>query len=360
MLVALLQTAAEATAVSPLAILAALLGLQVFAFFWSCYPCCQNCTLFADNFDRANTTTLSDYTEVSGDWAVASNRLDPPGSGLLKVTLSTPVSPDGVKISATCNFGGGVGEVRLLVDYVDALNYHYAAVTSSGSTTATIRIWKVTGGSPTALTSADTIGATSSFSWSADFTLEVCWEDDRIGASYERSGFVTVSQGAITTAHGGNFTGLETVSVGINARFDDLLVATLADGCERCGEVCEFCEHASFQVDVAGVANGTCSDCAALNQSYVIDRVPPDAECLWEGGDEQTCAGTQDWSLRMGYLPGGDVTGDIGADAFLEGASFKKTSPDPCDEWVTYDFPFFSSAGAQCSFGSATFKVTAL
>jgi hypothetical protein len=339
MLVAILQTAVESPAVSPLAILSALLGLQVLAFFWSCFPCCQNCTLFSDNFDRANTTTLSDYTEVVGDWQVFSNRLDTPTNGLLKVNLSTPVSPDGVKISAVCNFGGSTGDMGLMVDYVDSSNYHYAAVVCTGSTTATIRTWQVTGGVATALTTADSI---SSFSWSADFTIEVCWEDDRIGAAYER-GAVTVNQGAMTTANGGNFTGLRSVSVGASARYDDLLVSTLLEGCERCGEVCTECEHGSFQIDIALVADALCADCENVNNSYIVRRIPPDVDCTWGLGELEICTGL-DHVIAMNMAAGEVLVVMPPAPWPTGGAAeltWKSTSPSsPCSDWVNEDIPF--------------------
>jgi hypothetical protein len=365
MLASLLQVAAEAHHVSPLAILAALLGLQVLAFFWSCYPCCDtlDCSLFSDDFNRANTSSLgADYSEASGDWEITSNKLNPPADGVLKVTLSTPASPNGVKIKATMN-SVGTGEMSLIVDYVDASNYHYVSVVATGATAGTMQIWKMEAGSPTALTTADAI---PSFSWNTDYTLEVCWEEDRIGAAFTQ-GVNTLEQGAVTTGHGGNFTGLRTASANTSARFDDLFVTSLEEGCERCGEACTECEHDSFQVDIEDVTDALCADCANVNNSYIVRRIPPDADCAWGFGELEICTGLDHIAFldmsTTGQALVAIATGDPTSWPDGVGAAeltWKSTSlSGPCADFVDEDLPFFSS-GTFCTISTSTCKVTAL
>ena len=320
------------------------------------------CELFSDDFNRANTSSLgADYSEASGDWEITSNRLNPPASGILKVTLSTPVSPDGVKISAVCNFIG-TGEMSLCVDYVDTNNYTYATVVSTGATTAKMRIWQVVGGTPTALTTDDTI---PSFSWTTDFTLEVCWDGQSVGAFYTQ-GANTLSQGAvIETPNGGNFTALRTASVNTSARFDDLAVTSLAEGCERCGDVCTECEHATFQIDLAGIANGSCTDCADANNSYIVRRVQPDSQCVWGYGFVDLCGGTDSYWVAMTVGTGlAQVllapVPIVGGGAAIVSWRSESVTPD-CTTWNDEDIPFFlDEPTPHCQGDSSTCKVTAL
>lgn len=320
------------------------------------------CELFTDDFNRADTSSLgADYSEASGDWEITSNRLNPPASGILKVTLSTPVSPNGVKIAAVCNFIG-TGEMSLCVDYVDTNNYTYATVVSTGATTAKMRIWQVVGGTPTALTTDDTI---PSFSWTTDFTLEVCWDGQSVGALYTQ-GANTLSQGAVIgTPNGGNFTALRTASVNTSARFDDLAVTSLQEGCERCGAVCTQCEHATFQIDIAGITNGTCTDCADANKSYIVKRIQPDSDCIWGLGLVDLCGFTDSYFVAM-TMGTGQLNALLAPMPYAGGGaaiiSWKSTSLSPnCESWIEEDIPHFADeAFPHCIGTASTFKVTAL
>jgi hypothetical protein len=359
MLVAILQTAVETHAVSPLAILAALLGLQVLAFFWSCFPCCESCTLFADSFDRANTTTLSDYTETVGDWQVTSNRLDPPANGLLKVNLSTPVSPDGVRVSVVFNFGGATGEMSVMVDYVDASNYHYAEVICTGSTSATLQIVQVTGGVPTDLTTATSI---PSFSWSADRTLTVCWDGEYIAATIGTIAAPTLTDAATTTGNGGNFTGLRCLSVGTSARFDDLNVSSMAEGCQQCSE-CDACspDLVEVQVDLAGFADGTCT-CSLVNGTHFLPIQVPQHECFYEKRITHSCGAMDYFAIGASLDTSADeirvaVINPIGGTMDCQ---FLKSGIGTCADWDGLDVPLDSyTPSAACGASTPTAAITA-
>ena len=52
-----------------------MLFLLGFMFSPSC-QCCEDCILFEDDFNRANSTTVGNgWTEVAGDWEIVSNEL---------------------------------------------------------------------------------------------------------------------------------------------------------------------------------------------------------------------------------------------------------------------------------------------
>lgn len=258
-----------------------------------CPTCgCESCVLFEDDFNRANTTTLPDYTEVSGNWQVTSNRLATPATGILKVNLATPAAPDGILATVTGNFGSGTGEMLLLVDYVNSSTFQLAKIVWDG-VNATLELVRFDSGADTALTVPAEI---TSFSASADFTLTVCWNDYRIAATY-LAGAVEVFCAASSASLGGDYTGLATVGLTGPARFDDLSVWSLlsdsapcppcpncdlmTDDCE-CAEtpecVCNYaCEGAGalsycdIQVELSGIGDGTCAaSCSAANGTFLL------------------------------------------------------------------------------------------
>jgi hypothetical protein len=315
-----------------------------------------DCTLFADDFNRADTTTLSDYTEVSGNWAIVSNRLDPPAAleALLKVNLSTPVSPDGVRISAVCNFGSATGHMGLIVDYVDSSNYQYANIECTGSASATLQLIQVSGGTPNNLTTATSI---PSFSWSADTSLTVCWDGEYIAATIGDITVPTLTDAAATTDGGGDFTGLRIASVGTSARFDDLNVSSMADGCPRCSQ-CDSCELDELQVDLAGFSDGACA-CSGLNGTHFIPFQPPDSGCLYFKEFDFVCAVNHFVSVSL--LTGLDAirvaVGDDGGGLF--DVQFDKSGIGDCTAWSALDIPLTSSTNdANCSSSSPTCALT--
>jgi hypothetical protein len=320
-----------------------------------------DCTLFADDFNRADTTTLSDYTEVSGNWAIVSNRLDPPAAleALLKVNLSTPVSPDGVRISAICNFGSATGHAGLMVDYVDASNFQYANIECTGSTNATLQLIQVSGGTPSNLTTATSI---PSFSWSADTSLTVCWDGEYIAATVGDVASPTLTDAAVTTDGGGDYTGLRIAVVGTSARFDDLNVSSMGEGCPQCSE-CDACDPdlTEVQVDLAGFADGTCT-CSLVNGTHFLPIQVPQHECFYEKQITHSC-GAMDYFAIGASL---DTSADeirIGVINPLGGTmdcQFLKSGIGTCADWDGLDVPLDSyTPSAACSSSTPTAAITA-
>ena len=137
-----------------------------------------SCSIAADAFDRPDGSTIGDdWTEVSGDWAIAGNGLKPPSGGLgdlIKFNTPDPGGADGVRWSTTFNFGGNgeqPGEMKWLVDYVDEDNHHFADVVVAGAGQLAMRIWRRESGSNTQLAST----LVSGIDFDVSHTVAVCW-----------------------------------------------------------------------------------------------------------------------------------------------------------------------------------------
>jgi hypothetical protein len=231
--------------------------------------CEPGCDLVSDDF---SANTIANYTQVSGSWSIGSGKLDPPASGLLKINQAAPVSPDGTRVKWMFNFASNTGTIRIIVDYVDADNYHYCEVICSDASTATIRLWERDSTVETALEDAEGL---SSFTWSNDYSVAVCWTGERLRASifFSTSTTPIAFTTAAATDLGGDYAGVSVVTAHSSSRFDNMLLSTLADGCADCPPVCGPCSGAvpvELQVDISGMANGTCGSCASLDGVYVL------------------------------------------------------------------------------------------
>jgi hypothetical protein len=251
-----------------------------------CASCC-GCDLFTDDFSADNLAT--NYTQVSGSWAVASGELDPPATGILLLNTVDPLTADGVRLSIAWNFGGATGKLRLLVDYTSSSNYHFVEIDCTGATSATLQLYRRSGGSNTALHAvAANIG---SFGWSTEGTVAVCWKDGILEGTYNTTGLTDQ-----TTAHGGDDVGIETVSVGASARADDLALARTSDGCPQCAVsgTCCLCSTSASKyllVTLAGVTDhADCTDLSLINGTYVVEFFS--GNCVGASGLERECPTT--------------------------------------------------------------------
>lgn len=119
--------------------------------------CC--CRLFQDNFQRADSSDVGDeWDEVSGGWEIASNRLKNTASNSLIVVAKGRDVPgsDGLPhtqaIWAPTNSVSSGAVYRVVVDYVDSDNYHFLEITDG--TPGSVRLWKRSSGSNTAVSAA--------------------------------------------------------------------------------------------------------------------------------------------------------------------------------------------------------------
>lgn len=61
---------------------------------------------------------------------------------------------------------------------------------------------------------------------------------------------------------------------------------TCAPCCNDCGYCTKGTAHATYQIDISGVVNGSCSDCAGLNGTFVLSQCNSSltgaSQCAWE------------------------------------------------------------------------------
>jgi hypothetical protein len=86
--------------------------------------CCSSCTYFIDSFNRTDSTTLgTDWTEVSGDWEIDTNKLKVTGTdAILLWTGEMPTAADLI-VNAQLTTRSNGDKVRLIADYIDDDNY---------------------------------------------------------------------------------------------------------------------------------------------------------------------------------------------------------------------------------------------
>jgi len=139
------------------------------------------------------------------------------------------------------------------------------------------------------------------------------------------------------------------------------------NGC-KCGLAPE-----EFSVTITGVANNTCSECAAFDGTFILKRRPvspfDDAWCFWvyDFSNDSICSESP-WAvqLEVSRIDPGFLIVTIGIrEGFLLYRRFeflKSYDPPivPCLALKDESIPFYASDISYCLTGSATCKVTAL
>lgn len=258
----------------------------------TCWKCC--CRILTDPFTRADDTDIGGgWDEVEPGAAIASNRLRMTSAGCLVVTTAES-SGNSYHVQVTAIPRSAGIHFRVICDYVDDDNYHFLDVhfRHTGST-STIQLYRRASGSDTA------IGDPNDFThWAVDAEqiLYLCLSDDgrlvgSVGNSASAIAFPSVS--ATTTAHAGTKIGLMLADAG-TIDWDDLDWQTHKserESCPACELSCNICTGASagqeLLLTIAGVANGSCSDCGNLNAAVVI---PLRCNCIWEIEAPVTCS----------------------------------------------------------------------
>lgn len=273
--------------------------------------CCDAaCAVLTDDFHRADSTSLgADWSEVAGDWSVASNRLTVSGgSRWLRTTAAAGTDTHGYgTVQAVCRSSAAGDQLRVgFGDSGASTPAVYAELTVGGAGTAKLRI-KDSGG--TTLGECDVTAAIN-----VDHTVKLCvqfsdvpapdedyfaaaWLNGvRLLAAYVSINFVASSYGWLGT---GTITGTPV--------FDDFEFNTLAGRVYNTD--CPTCLHCCWphtdempdqiQVDIAGATGGgfgECSggECTALNGTYVLDKVATvGLECArYELDISQACDGS--------------------------------------------------------------------
>jgi hypothetical protein len=281
-------------------------------FFNFC--CCDqppvDCNIYTDTF--ASNLLATKWIQVAGSWSVAGGQLVPSATGDLIVTVdqdATTPAIYGQFASLPIFYGDSPAKVRLIVDYVDADNYHFATAVC-GALSSTVEVGKRVAG-------ADTILATKTASHSRTIaagqrSLQCCFDSTgRLRATLTVYPFgpqvVSVSKVGETWL-GGRKGGVQAQVYAADLKFEEFIFKHLTRGpfdiCATCGVECEtqtgsplrfatFCDDAypapgSIIVDlgVTGITDGLC-DCDWITGAFVCDRT---ADCgFWAYNSGPRC-----------------------------------------------------------------------
>lgn len=257
--------------------------------------CCDGvaCVICADNFDRTDGTDITTgsacgWTEESGAWEIATNRLRATGpTGIVSCNTFQAGVP-GNYISVNISSDRNNRTANVVVNFEDTSNYDFVEVNFS-ATTGQIKIWEVVAGTPNELAAS---ASTLNIALNTDHLLLVCL----------RGGFLNVK-----LTHGATTTGLTTAldgqadsKVGLargkigggpdgNIEFDNWSYernASELTGCNDCQTNCADCVGCNggfatnwYQVSITGVKNppvtDRCSQCEGINGTYLICFVGP-------------------------------------------------------------------------------------
>jgi len=146
----------------------------------------------------------------------------------------------------------------------------------------------------------------------------------------------------------------------------------MSPSCNCCTPAeCAWCSAGSYggkRVVISGMANGSCSDCANMDGTYILAHASsPGSTCNWNDSVSDTLCTS---ATTVTAILTAQNTGANTYVNFLMNTGFGvhqwrldtgSSSPTNCSGWSSTSLPFLStSAGGQCDSTSATCLVTSL
>lgn len=225
---------------------------------------CCGCTEFEDVFTRADSSNIgSDWSEESGAWEIASNKLKGTSNGI--AVYNTAVSQNSYKVQAVVRSDTANDQVGLVAYYTDANNY-YSVILDIGAGARTLKIFETSGGVTTERDSA----SVSAAAVDTDHTISLCITHDgstaRLVARFGASTFAYWEDSSPLTGPGK--AGVYRKSAAGVTTWDDFAIdLTNTDTCPDCGIPCCFDElvPVCLKLVVSGLVDNTCTDCNELN-----------------------------------------------------------------------------------------------
>ena len=254
-----------------------------FGFFLTGCLCCNCANIFYDGFDREDATDVGDkWTEVSGDWSIASNKLSIATANASIIGTTLAADPDDKRIIVRVAIANNGDIARVIINYTDIDNYDYTELERAVAGFK-LRLYAREGG-----------------------------VDRQIGQSYQDSSFFPgdlstvhlsvikkVVQVKVIPAHYGGAIFGETANTGMAAglgtggtvasaiAFDEMQFfdygSTCADSDYMCASGCKDKQQAStYEVVITGVIykpppgvyhpllNPGCPECSNFNATYIM------------------------------------------------------------------------------------------
>lgn len=359
----------------------------------NCPYCVLPCRIFADTFNRSNSTDLGCvWNEVSGGWQISSNKLACTSVGTLICTVpqSTDDTDGGhyaLTVFSTGFFSTG-HKVRLIADASSDGSAYYGVEVEVLSNK--IRLYK----SGTLLVERElpTIGTGETI------TLELCVYANYIVGICSRSGSaigsVAIADDRLNNRYSGLITSGGTTPTFTSFIFERTSRPNTLDDCvdcqssSDCGDCKDDVSPQYMKVVFSGVADDSCSDCEIFNQTYLLP-LGSGQKCDWilsfaaDDGDDVPCGGTEGYygvsaaidkvqvtfppdpityesrllvGIALGYKPPGSGT------FVFHDASFLLTSEDEfsCLQFEDLDVPFNTQSGGKCDFSAATCTISSI
>ncbi len=250
--------------------------------------CCSSCDIFEDNFIRSDSTNIgSDWEEVSGDWSISSSTLLA-AVGVVKCVTPHPDSTSHHKATAQIGTASANGRPQVIVNYKDSNNYLFGEV-QIGSGTATLRLYRRSGGTDTLL-----VSASQSSTWIGSISMSVCFDGSVLVLTATSATGLVRSIGAVTTAiTDGIYAGLGCANTSGTVKFSYFNFEKHRDAdnptCGECTPDCSSCcdptdrPPARIRVTIGpGLTDNNCSYCDQVEGEYVLDHFPLGAVCQWK------------------------------------------------------------------------------
>ncbi len=226
--------------------------------------CCGGCQFFSDDFAVDDLAT--NYTSVSGSWAISSGNLHTASSSaVLTGNTANPNSDSNTKVSVTVNIANDGDTARIILDYQNSSNYWFAEVLAGSG--AYLRIYQRSGGTNT---QKETLIITQANASAFSFC-----------ASIENGAYLLANVAGNQVQHTDSFTqtgwGLGTGSNSGSVTFDDLTVSKVDATCPTCA-YCSLCSNPEttmpleIEIVTSGTTNavGGCTNCSSSDGTYIV------------------------------------------------------------------------------------------
>ncbi len=248
--------------------------------------CCKKrrkCVYCSDGYGRENTTDISSgspcgWTKVSGSNArIEDGRLLVEDSDAI-ILCDTPQrgdeAPDGHVVKVIVWSRVSINRARVLVNYVDANNYHYLEIRFR-QTTEPITIGKVVNGVPTTL---DSLDGTAAFKSQSDIPVKICFSARSFIAEVADLRLVSTDAVIRIPAEGsdGPRVALGSATIGSNEIFfDNFEFLHHKVGCAICGigpgeplycDPCSGLTPQAWLLSIGGVRQQPGEDCPLCNE----------------------------------------------------------------------------------------------
>jgi hypothetical protein len=290
-------------------------------------PVCA-CTTVDDDFTRANSTDVDTgspggWTEVDGDWSIASNKLSISATNaVLKCDTDSPSNDISISLGISSSSVGD--KIRIMLSYVDDNNYICGEGTVASGNTGRWKIISRVSGTDTVLRDIRANMSTSD-TWVLCYTAAT-------GRLWIGSGSATYTTATYIVGALAN----KTVAIGTGSivassiTFNRFKLQLSTPSCSPCPS-CPSCSGSTLgtlamsdtiTVTLSSLANSSCGSCATLNGVYHLNLIGGvcGGGLICNATNSTTCAG---WEYKfpsticgMNYLyvgvsttaPGGPYT----------------------------------------------------